>query len=52
MRINSVAAAVGAALLARGAYAKDTQEESSSSVAPQAPTFTVRLLLLLLVVYC
>ncbi|EFX05243.1 calnexin precursor [Grosmannia clavigera kw1407] len=40
MRINSVAAAVGAALLAQGAYAEDTKEETASSVAPQAPTFT------------
>lgn len=46
MRINSVAAALGAAMLAGKAYAEDVQDDSAaaaaSSVAPELPTFTVR----------
>ncbi len=44
MRINSVAAALGAAMLAGKAYAEDVKDDtasSASSVAPQLPTFTV-----------
>ncbi|ERS98008.1 hypothetical protein HMPREF1624_06181 [Sporothrix schenckii ATCC 58251] len=44
MRINSVAAALGAAMLAGKAYAEDVQDDSAaaaaSSVAPELPTFT------------
>lgn len=46
MRFNSVATALGVAMLAGKAYAEDAQDESSaasssSSVAPELPTFTV-----------
>lgn len=51
MRINSVAAALGAAMLAGRAYAEDVQDDSAaaasaSSAAPELPTFTVSLFLL------